>query len=77
MANLSGTAPSRWGARHRGPWRRHEGQLRAAYGSSSLDNYLPNARADNAIGYTGKFGGFTVGATRVRATTSGYSGFGA
>lgn len=34
-----------------------------AYGSSSLDNYLPNARADNAIAYKGKFGGFTVGAT--------------
>lgn len=34
-----------------------------AYGSSSLDSYLPNARADNAIAYKGKFGGFTVGAT--------------
>lgn len=34
-----------------------------AYGSSSLDTYLPNARADNAIAYKGKFGGFTVGAT--------------
>lgn len=34
-----------------------------AYGSGSLDSYLPNARADNAIGYKGKFGGFTVGAT--------------
>ncbi|TYZ47637.1 porin, partial [Ralstonia solanacearum] len=34
-----------------------------AYGSSSLDSYLPNARADNAIAYKGKFGGLTVGAT--------------
>ncbi|MGO4280859.1 Outer membrane protein (porin) [Cupriavidus sp. OV038] len=34
-----------------------------AYGSSSLDNYLPNTRADNSIAYKGKFGGFTVGAT--------------
>lgn len=33
------------------------------YGSSSLDSYLPNARADNAIAYKGTFGGFTVGAT--------------
>lgn len=34
-----------------------------AYGSGSLDNYLPNTRADNAIAYKGKFGGLTVGAT--------------
>lgn len=34
-----------------------------AYGSSSLDSYFPNARADNAIAYKGKFGGFTLGAT--------------
>lgn len=33
------------------------------YGSASLDAYIPNARADNAIGYLGRFGGFTVGAT--------------
>ncbi|MDF3833205.1 porin [Cupriavidus basilensis] len=33
------------------------------YGSSSLDSYLPNARADNAIAYKGKFGGFTIGGT--------------
>lgn len=33
------------------------------YGSSSLDSYLPNARADNSISYKGKFGGLTVGAT--------------
>ncbi|MCY1339774.1 Gram-negative porin [compost metagenome] len=29
----------------------------------SLDSYLANARADNAISYKGKFGGLTVGAT--------------
>ncbi|WP_439709426.1 porin [Cupriavidus pauculus] len=33
------------------------------YGSSSLDNYLPNARADNSLSYKGKFGGLTLGAT--------------
>lgn len=35
----------------------------AAYGSGSLDSYLPNARVDNAIAYRGIFGGLTVGAT--------------
>lgn len=34
-----------------------------AFGSSSLDSYFPNARADNAIAYKGKFGGFTIGGT--------------
>ncbi|GAA0766304.1 porin [Ideonella azotifigens] len=34
-----------------------------AYGSASLDSYLPNARADNAVAYRGTFNGFTVGAT--------------
>jgi predicted porin len=33
------------------------------YGISSLDSYIPNARADNAIAYRGTFSGFTVGAT--------------
>ncbi|MEH3086945.1 MAG: porin [Xylophilus ampelinus] len=33
------------------------------FGSGSLDSYLPNARADNAIAYRGTFGGFTAGAT--------------
>jgi len=33
------------------------------FGSSSLDNYIPNARADNAIAYKGRFGGLTLGAT--------------
>ncbi|QYY34222.1 porin (plasmid) [Cupriavidus pinatubonensis] len=33
------------------------------FGSGSLDSYIPNARADNAIAYKGKFGGLTVGAT--------------
>lgn len=31
--------------------------------ATNLDSYLPNARSDNAIGYLGKFGEFTVGAT--------------
>ncbi|MDP9928268.1 putative porin [Variovorax paradoxus] len=33
------------------------------YGSGSLDAYIPNARADNAIVYRGTFGGFTMGAS--------------
>lgn len=33
------------------------------YGIGSLDSYIPNARADNAISYRGKFGGLSVGAT--------------
>ncbi len=33
------------------------------YSSSSLDSYIPNARADNSIAYRGTFGGFTAGAT--------------
>jgi predicted porin len=30
---------------------------------AGMDSYLANARADNALSYKGKFGGFTVGAT--------------
>ncbi|CAG9164635.1 porin [Cupriavidus pinatubonensis] len=33
------------------------------YGTGSLDSYIPNARADNAISYKGTFGGLTLGAT--------------
>ncbi|WP_454743938.1 porin [Cupriavidus necator] len=33
------------------------------FGSGSMDSYIPNARADNAISYKGKFGGLTVGGT--------------
>lgn len=33
------------------------------FGSGSMDVYIPNARADNAIGYLGTFSGVTVGAT--------------
>lgn len=33
------------------------------YGLGSLDSYIPNARADNAIAYKGKFGGWTLGGT--------------
>jgi predicted porin len=33
------------------------------YGSGSIDSYIPNARADNAIAYRGTFGGLTLGAT--------------
>lgn len=35
----------------------------SAYGSGSLDSYLPNARVDNAIAWRGTFSGLTVGAT--------------
>jgi predicted porin len=33
----------------------------SAFGSGSLDNYLPNARVDNSIAYRGSFGGWNVG----------------
>ncbi|WP_454741945.1 porin [Cupriavidus necator] len=33
------------------------------FGSGSLDNYIPNTRADNAVTYKGTFGGMTVGAS--------------
>ena len=33
------------------------------YSSSSLDSYIPNSRADNAVAWRGKFGDFTLGAT--------------
>lgn len=33
------------------------------FGTSSLDSYLPNARADNAVSYKGTFGGVTIGGT--------------
>lgn len=34
-----------------------------AYGSGSLDSYLPNARADNVIAYRGTFNGLSLGTT--------------
>jgi predicted porin len=33
------------------------------YGSGSLDAYVPNARADNAVVYKGSFAGLTLGAS--------------
>ncbi|QWC91287.1 porin [Cupriavidus metallidurans] len=33
------------------------------FGSGSIDSYIPNARADNAVVYKGKFGDLTLGAT--------------
>ena len=33
------------------------------YAMANLDSYLPNTRTDNAIGYLGKFGAVSVGAT--------------
>jgi predicted porin len=35
----------------------------SVYGIGALDAYIPNSRADNAVGYRGKFGEVTVGAT--------------
>lgn len=32
------------------------------YGTSSIDSYIPNARADNSIAYRGTFNGLTMGA---------------
>lgn len=34
----------------------------AVYAMGSLDAYIPNARADNAVAYRGTFGGWNVGA---------------
>ena len=34
----------------------------AVYAMGSLDPYIPNARADNAVAYRGSFGGWNVGA---------------
>jgi predicted porin len=33
------------------------------FGIGTFDSHLPNARADNAIGYRGRFGAFDIGAT--------------
>lgn len=35
----------------------------AIYGTGSLDAYIPNARADNALAWRGSFGGWMLGAT--------------
>ena len=35
----------------------------AIYGTGSLDPYIPNARADNAVAWRGSFGGWMLGAT--------------
>ena len=35
----------------------------STHGLGSLDSYIPNSRADNAIAYRGSFNGFTLGAT--------------
>lgn len=35
----------------------------SAHGLASLDSYLPNARADNALGWRGKWGEWSLGAT--------------
>nr|WP_233425776.1 porin [Paraburkholderia kururiensis] len=35
----------------------------AIYSVWDLDSYVPNGRADNAIGYLGSFGGLTIGGT--------------
>lgn len=35
----------------------------AIYGTGSLDPYIPNARADNALAWRGRFGGWMLGAT--------------
>lgn len=34
----------------------------SAFGSGSLDSYLPNARVDNSIAYRGSFGAWSIGA---------------
>lgn len=46
-------------------WSLYDGDILGPniYGLASFDNYIPNARADNAIAYRGTFGGLTAGAT--------------
>lgn len=46
-------------------WSQFDADILASniYGSSSMDNYLPNTRVDNAIAYRGTFGGWNIGAT--------------
>lgn len=59
----------RWGALTLGRqysmlyWSQLEADILGAnlYSSASLDHYLPNARADNALAYRGTFHGVTVG----------------
>lgn len=34
-----------------------------AFGLSSMDSYIPNARSDNALAYRGRFGAWSLGAT--------------
>lgn len=34
-----------------------------AFGLSSMDSYIPNARTDNSLAYRGRFGAWTLGAT--------------
>jgi predicted porin len=41
---------------------------------SNLDNYLPNARGDNTLGYLGKSGPFSYGATYSLGRDSGTTG---
>ncbi len=38
------------------------------------DSYIPNARADNAIAYRGKFGGLTLAVDELRGGPGAFSG---
>ncbi len=40
----------------------------------NLDSYLPNTRSDNAVGYLGKFDGFSVGSTYSLGRDAGSTG---
>ena len=46
-------------------WSTHDADVIGSglHSIASLDNYFPNARADNALSYKGSFSGLTVGAT--------------
>lgn len=45
-----------------------------AYGMGTLDNYIPNARMDNAITYMGNFSGFKIGAAWARGRDNAVTG---
>lgn len=44
------------------------------YAISNIDSYIANTRSDNAIGYLGKFGAFSVGATYSLGRDAGTTG---
>src|SRR5690606_23362264 len=46
----------------------------SSHGLASMDNYIPNARMDNAVTYTGRFDGFRFGAAYSRGRDTSMAG---